>query len=110
MLDYKLIGNRIKQKRKQHEKTQSCLAKEVHLSSKYISQLERGARRPSLESLVNISRKLDTNIEFFISGTLIDSKEYLHRDISKITAEFTSKEMLLLYKIINLIKERIPAS
>lgn len=109
MLDYRIIGNRIKQQRKQQGKTQSGLAKEVHLSPKYISQLERGARRPSLESLVSISRKLDANIDFFISGTLTDSKEYLQQDIFRKTADFTAKEMLLLYKIINLIKERIPA-
>ena len=54
-VDYSAIGRRMKQKRKQAGMTQDNLAEKLSVSVGYISQMERGVTKISLETL---SRRL----------------------------------------------------
>ena len=55
MLDINLIGNRIKELRKQHGLTQTAFAEELHVSFQAVSNWERGIAPPELENLINIA-------------------------------------------------------
>ena len=54
-IDYKLIGERIKKIRKACGLTQEILAEKLNVSIGYISQVERGITKISLDLLAAIS-------------------------------------------------------
>ncbi len=53
------FGKVLKVKRKARRMTQHELAKKSQLDRTYISMLERGIRKPSLETAINIAKVLD---------------------------------------------------
>jgi len=60
---FKLIGQRVRKYRLLKNYTQQELAKEIDLSSQYISQVERGMAAVTLETLEKICLALDISIE-----------------------------------------------
>ena len=69
MIDYIQIGNRIRAYRKQLGFTQESLAFEIHTSAAYLSCIERGIKKPSLQKLVEIAEILDVSVEDLVSGS-----------------------------------------
>ena len=63
-VDYKVLGERIKTQRKIKGTTQEHFAEHLNVSVGYISQIERGITRVSLERLIEISRYLGCGIDF----------------------------------------------
>ena len=55
MLDINLLGNRIKELRKQRGLTQNAFAEALHVSFQAVSNWERGIAPPELENLINIA-------------------------------------------------------
>ena len=60
------IGQAIKQKRDKLEMTQEELALKTKLSRNYISDVECGRYMPSVDTLSNIARYLDLDLNFLI--------------------------------------------
>ena len=59
------IGVRIRQRRNELDLTVRELARRTGLSASFISQVERGKTKLSLDSLRNISEQLDVSIQYF---------------------------------------------
>jgi len=55
MLDINLLGNRIREFRKQRGLTQNAFAEALHVSFQAVSNWERGIAPPELENLINIA-------------------------------------------------------
>lgn len=55
MLDINVIGNRIKELRKQRGLTQNAFAEAIHVSFQAVSNWERGIAPPDLENLIHIA-------------------------------------------------------
>lgn len=55
MLDINLLGDRIKELRKQRGLTQNAFADELHVSFQAVSNWERGIAPPELENLINVA-------------------------------------------------------
>ena len=68
----KNIGRKIKLARAKSNYTQEKLAEKTSLSSRYISQLERGLAFGSASTIINICKALNINSDFLFSD-LIDS-------------------------------------
>jgi len=66
MLDYYVIGSRIRQYRQERGITQEDLAFQISTSTAYISSIERGLKKPSLEKLVMIAEVLHVTINDLI--------------------------------------------
>lgn len=67
-IDYKAIGNRIKEGRKKAGITQERLSEIIDVSPSYISEIERGTSICSLAVLVNISEILSLNLDTLVNG------------------------------------------
>ena len=61
-LDYKMIGNNIKNRRKELNITQQQMADDLFLSTSLISKLERGVKPVSLDTFHSIAEYLKTSI------------------------------------------------
>ena len=84
-INYKTLGDRIKTKRISQGITQEKFAEHMDVSVGYISQLERGISKVSLERLVSIS-------EYFNSNT----EHYLAQDFEELYAQLSSHEKNIL--------------
>lgn len=69
-LDYERIGNRIAQRRRQAGIKQNMLAEKLNMSNNYLSSIERGRERPSLEILVGICNELKVTPDYLIMGNM----------------------------------------
>ena len=62
------LGQRIRQKREALKLTQEQLAKNLGLTSQYISIIEQDKRSPSLLALVKLAEELGVTIDYLVSG------------------------------------------
>lgn len=62
MIDYYIVGSRIRQYRIEKNITQEELAFQVETSAAYISNIERGIKKPSLQKLSEIAEVLQVTI------------------------------------------------
>lgn len=66
----KSIGKKIKLARFNSNLTQEALAEKTGLSSRYISQLERGLAFGSASTIINICKTLNINSDFLFSDLI----------------------------------------
>lgn len=68
-LNFKDIGNRIRQEREKFALSRERFAEILDLSPFYIGQIERGERKMSLETLFKVSNSLNMSIDFMLLGS-----------------------------------------
>ena len=77
-VNHRQIGYRIKEVREQNHVSQAQLAEMTDLSVSYISHIETGRKKPSLESLVRIASALGITLDRILLGNQVaDLKDYL---------------------------------
>ena len=81
MIDYTIIGKRIKTRRQEQNITQEKLAERVGISVVYLSKIENGRVYPTLETLSNICTELDTELSAILSNTEIARKDYANERV-----------------------------
>lgn len=104
-IDYKLIGSRIKVARKRKDMTQEMLAERLDVSVGYVSQVERGITKISLDLLASISDILECDIAELVRASSTTSENYLSREITQNYDKLSNKERKLVDGIIKLILE-----
>ncbi len=62
-----LVGNKLRDLRKQHGMTQMELAEKLDVSRQTISKWEQGIARPSAESLISIGKLFDISVDDLIN-------------------------------------------
>jgi transcriptional regulator with XRE-family HTH domain len=67
-MDYTVLGKRIREERNMKRLSRSRLAKEVGLSTPFLGHVERGSRKASLETIVNIANRLEVPIDALLHG------------------------------------------
>lgn len=102
-LDIIMIGNRIKERRKELCLTQLDIKEKTGISSGNMSDIERGNRLPAASTLVLLSEALQCSIDYLLTGKTpcqeissqdLDFLKLLH-DISKDNQE----ELFLIAKL-----------
>lgn len=102
-LDYKLIGQRIKEARKKVGWSQEMLAESIDVAIAYVSRIERGGTQVNLKRLAQISVALSTPIEQLITGTTVDSKNYLTKEFQELLARCSVEKQQLIYNIAKIV-------
>ena len=106
-VDYKLIGERIKRARKSRGMTQDNMAEKLNVTIGYVSQVERGITKISLDLLGAISTVLNCDIAEFITESAIKSNDYLDSEIAAEISKLDYKGKKLILKIIKSINETL---
>lgn len=104
-INYKLIGERIKIKRKEARLTQEQLAERLSVTVGYVSQIERGSTKPNLEMLSEICVILNCTLPYLTDGVITNKKDYLTEEINKKYAALNDKNKSLLMNIADLLQE-----
>lgn len=100
-VDYKEIGKRIRQKRKEKKLTQEALAEKLDITVGYVSQMERGVTKISLERLAEIGAVLDTELSCFLNGTVQKQNSYLQTELAEKIEKLGQKDRQLLSEILD---------
>ena len=102
-VDYTLIGNRIKQARKEKGYTQRVLAERLDVSIGYVSQLEHGITKISLDLLGAIAGILEKDISYFVSGSNFTANDYLFSEIASDFSKLSPRDKQLTANFIQLL-------
>ncbi len=103
-IDYKIIGQRIRDERKAKNWSQAKLSEILDVSIEYISRVERGASKINLKRLADVSLALNVPIEKLITGTSTESKIYLNKEFEEILSDCTPDKQQLIYNIAKIVK------
>lgn len=99
-MDYYLMGQRIRGERQKLRMTQAQLAEKINVSTNYIGQIERGDRKPSLETLVDICNELGTTINYLLADNLTTPCDNIIVEVVNTMNGLSRKENLFFYNII----------
>lgn len=69
-LNYTNIGKRIAKRRKVLGLKQNTLAAQVEMSNNYLSGIERGKEKPSLEVLIRLCNALQVTPDYLLMGNM----------------------------------------
>ncbi|RGB75502.1 helix-turn-helix domain-containing protein [Anaerococcus nagyae] len=72
-----MIGEKIKNKRKELNFTQEYLAKELNISRQAVSKWEKGLSEPSMDNLVKLSEIFGVDIDYFKKDNEIEEDKSL---------------------------------
>ena len=103
-INFKLIGKRIKEVRKQRSLTQADLAELTGMSNSYISYIETAKKQASLESLVQISNALGVTVDELLCGNQLYSPTDYQTDIDVLMDDCSLLERRFIYELISVAK------
>lgn len=102
-IDYALIGERIRSARKEKGWTQEKLSEEIDVTITFLSRVETGHAQINLKRLAQISKALDKPIEQIITGTTIESHNYLDKELYNVLIQCTPDKQKLIYNIAKIV-------
>lgn len=103
-INKKLIGQKIKEARKNCKLSQSELAEKVELSDKHIGRIEAGKYMPGFLNFVKILEVLNLNVSDFGLQTP-DVSNPDRRELLNIIYSATDKDVNLYLKLIKTLKD-----
>ena len=104
-IDYKLIGERIKKVRKECGMTQENLAEKLDVSIGYVSQVERGITKISLDLLCAVSTVLICNVAALVSESAINSEDYMEGEILNELRKLDGRKKKFVLNLIKITNE-----
>ena len=104
-LDYKAIGSRIAQRRKQLGLKQSEVEESANIGFKYLSNIERGISIPSTEVIMRLALALDTTPDEFLVGTAKQGDEGW-KDIAELLRPMKGKQLELAKNFLTWLSEQ----
>ena len=102
-IDYKLIGERIKEVRRVRGWSQEKLSEKIDVTTVYISRIERGSTQVNLKRLAQISKALDISLEYLITGTATTAPNYLDKELYQTLLNCTPEKQRLIYNIAKIV-------
>jgi len=109
-IDYKVIGDRIKELRLNKNWTQAKLAEESGVEPSNISHIERAATKLSLPTLINIANALETTLDELVWGNLKNSTHVSFVIINDMLSDCTDSEIIAISEVIKTTKAVLRAS
>lgn len=73
-VNYEKVGDKIRERRNFLKITQENLANDIGVSASFISDIENGRRKMSLETMIKISITLKTSLDYFVLDNVKDVK------------------------------------
>jgi len=100
-MDKVAIGSRLREARNIAKLTQEQLAEKVGIGTTYISDIERGAKFPSLSLFIKIVDALGVSSDFILRGEIEAGKNCVYDDITRKLDGLTPKQRLGIADLID---------
>ena len=83
-MDYKRLGERIREERRKLGLTQAQLAEAIDISETYLGSIERGERSLTLDTLVRLVNRLGVTVDYLLADSVPDSDSNIMEQIKQI--------------------------
>lgn len=80
-IDYQIIGQRLQERRKARSMTQEVLAEKVGITVVYLSKVENGRVRPTLELLDSLCDNLGLELSALLTGVQTQGDDYANERV-----------------------------
>lgn len=100
-MDYISLGRQVRRQRQNMNMTQERLAEKAGISASFLGHIERGSRKASLETLINIANALNVGTD----KLLVDSLN-LRYNIESMGA-FDANKRHLLQEVLRVLQDNI---
>ena len=91
-MDKVTMGARFKQARLNKHLTQEALGEMCDCGTTYISDIERGAKFPSMALFIRLVNALDVSSDFILRGELNSGKSYVYDELTKKLEDLTPQQ------------------
>lgn len=109
-LNYLLIGKRIKTARKAKGYSQAELSEIIDLSAGYMSYIETGSKKPSLETLMGIANALEVTVDELLFDSMSSDHAIASLEVEKILSDCSAYERAVIIDSAQAIKESLRTS
>ena len=106
-INYLLLGKRIHEWRMALGITQENLAYMTDVSVPFISALENGKKKPSLETVISIADAMGITVDEIMAGNQLSSPNDYQSDIDILLHDCSSEERRFLYESLKSLKDTI---
>lgn len=107
MIDYHIVGNRIKAFRIQRGLSQEQLAELVGVGSAHISHIETGNSTPSLQTMIDIINVLDCSADELLFMEVAKAQPAFNFWLSDLFADCTVNERKIIADTVIALKESL---
>lgn len=83
-MDYKRLGERIREERLRLHLTQAQLAEAVDISDTYMGSIERGERSLTLDTLVRLVNRLGVTVDYLLADSVPDTDSNIMEQFKQI--------------------------
>ena len=109
MIDYNVIGSRIRQYRIERGITQEDLAFQINTSAAYVSNIERGIKKPSLQKLTEIAEVMHVTVNDFLYSSPQTINTSFDRELQYMLSLCTpEKQRIITKSIAEIINTMLP--
>lgn len=100
-VNLKIIGNRLKAKRKELHITQDVMAEQLKITTFFISRIENGKANMSISVLNDLCSYLKLDMSEVVRGTNPSQVNYLDEDVAKRLQQLSPKQKEMILDIID---------
>ena len=83
-MNYKRLGERIREERLKLNLTQAQLAEDIDISDTYMGAIERGERSLTLDTLVRLVNRLGVTVDYMLSDSVSNSDSNIMEEFKQI--------------------------
>ena len=84
-MDYKRLGQRIREERLRLHLTQAQLAEDIDISDTYMGSIERWERSLTLDTLVRLVNRLGVTVDYLLADSVADTDSNILDQFKQIT-------------------------
>lgn len=95
------MGDRIREIRKKQKLTQEQLAEKLGITLEYVSQIERGAKMPSMQVFIKILEVLNVSADYLLRDFVSTGRLYGENDIGRKIGKLKPEQRIALEAIID---------
>jgi transcriptional regulator with XRE-family HTH domain len=102
-MDYKRLGERIREERLRLHLTQADLAEAIDISDTYMGAIERGERSLTLNTIVRLVNRLGVSIDYLLADYVPDGDSNIMEQFKQITDHQPLERKQLAIKVLRAI-------
>lgn len=106
-LDYPALGKRIKAFRKEVGLSQALLAEFIDVSPQYISHIETGRKKASLEIIVRIANVLNLSLDRLVSDNLYHTQQAYYEYLGDLLLDCRPEERKVLLDVMSTLRKSL---
>ena len=106
-INYERIGRQVQQIRKRKGLSQADLAEDTGMSVAYISHIETGIKKASLESVVKIANALGVTVDQILSGNQTNNRAEYQSELGELMKDCSGYERGVIHDIAKAVKHSL---